>query len=262
MTNCRVQDIIILMDESGSMNSMGDEPLQTVNEFIIDQKRINQYDGSTLSFWKFNSEVTKVIDDIPLTMVNQITDYQPGGLTALNDAIGMAVTAKFNSHKKDDVICMIITDGMENASKEYTTGHVKSIIEDLESKHRWKFIYLGTKQNTFTACNDMGVDALRCLSYNPTTRGGLRNLARNVSDNVANYRSVTATTTDPVTLNFNNLTLTQHQSEPINSLNPLPIPVLRRSSNVDVTPAFLPHTPDLEPNTPDKMVDLPEFELR
>lgn len=259
MTNYRIQDIIILMDESGSMNSMGDEPLQTVNEFITDQKRVNQNDGSTLSFWKFNTEVTKVLDNVPLSQVGLITDYQPSGLTALNDSIGMAVTAKFLSHKKDDVICMIISDGMENASREYTTEHVKNIIEDLESKHRWKFIYLGTSRDIFTA-RDMGLE--RCLSYNPTMIGNLRDVSRAVSDNVANYRSLTATTLDPVTLTFDNLTLDQHQSEPITSFpntTPLPIPVLRRSTNV--TPAFLPLTPDLEPNTPE-MIDLPAFELR
>jgi hypothetical protein len=61
-----VQDIIFLLDESGSMDTMGKEPVQAVNKFIEDQKSILGDDGATFSLWKFNSTVTKLIDDIPL----------------------------------------------------------------------------------------------------------------------------------------------------------------------------------------------------
>ena len=89
-----IPDILFLLDESGSMSSMGNEPVDAVNKFIDDQKVAMGDDGATFSLWKFNSTVIKLIDDVPLKDVEEFCDFKPKGLTSLYDAIGNAIDTK------------------------------------------------------------------------------------------------------------------------------------------------------------------------
>jgi len=124
-----VQDIMFLLDESGSMESMGKEPVQAVNKFIQDQQKTMGDDGATFSLWKFNSTVVKLIDDVPLQQVKEFTDFRPDQMTALYDAIGQAIKNKSLKEKHDDVICVILTDGLDNQSKEFSASSICSLIK-------------------------------------------------------------------------------------------------------------------------------------
>ena len=108
MSTVTVQDIIVIMDQSGSMNSMGDEPLQALNDFILEQQKSIE-DDATFSLWTFNDKVQLVIDDQPLQSVKEITKYEPVGMTAMNDAIGKAIITKYRKFKSNNVVCLIIT---------------------------------------------------------------------------------------------------------------------------------------------------------
>ena len=98
------------MDKSGSMHSMGDEPLQALNGFIQEQRKAIK-DDATFSLWTFNDKVQLVIDDQPLQLVKEINEYEPEGMTAMNDAIGKAIITKYRKFKSNNVVCLIITDG-------------------------------------------------------------------------------------------------------------------------------------------------------
>ena len=74
-------DIIILLNESASMDQMNDGPVNVVNEFIDIQKEVD--DGALLTLWKFNSTVTCVVNEQPLQGVEKFSDYKTDGLTAL-----------------------------------------------------------------------------------------------------------------------------------------------------------------------------------
>src|SRR6478752_1708467 len=76
--NSSSQDIIMILDESGSMHTMGVEPIQAVNAFITEQQRIPEKVGCTFSLWKFNTNVNQVIDDQPLKDVTEFKDYRVG----------------------------------------------------------------------------------------------------------------------------------------------------------------------------------------
>ena len=91
-------------------------------------------------------------------------DYNPGGLTALYDTIGIAIseTEKHKTnlkqrHRPDMILMVIITDGQENASREYSSLTIKSLIEKNEKRENWQFIYLGADLSNFVDADTLGI---------------------------------------------------------------------------------------------------------
>jgi len=181
-----VQDILFLLDESGSMSSMGIEPVQAVNKFIDDQKLAMGDDGATFSLWKFNSTVVKLIDDVPLKNVKEFSDFEPKDMTCLYDAIGHAINTKKKKNSFENVVCIILTDGLENSSTEYSAANIRSMIKDMEENHNWKFVYLGANQDAFAVGGAIGVG--RCAQYT-CDPGEMIGITREVSDAVSSYRA-------------------------------------------------------------------------
>ena len=179
------QDIIFIIDESGSMASMGDEPVQAVNRFIQDQKIAMGDDGASFSLWKFNSKVVKLIDDIPLKDVKEFSDFSPDNMTALYDAVGCAIESKKKKSSFKNVICIILTDGLENSSSEFSAENIRDMIKDMEDNHNWKFVYLGANQDAFKVGGGIGVT--RCAQYN-CAPGEMTGITREVSEAVTSYR--------------------------------------------------------------------------
>jgi hypothetical protein len=186
--NNQQQDIIVIMDESGSMDSLGTEPLEAVNTFINTQKNSIENDESTFTLWKFNTEITLAIDNEPLKNVEPFTDFVPQSMTALYDAIGKAIDKKKDAK---NVVCVIVTDGLENASQEYTGTIIKNKIQEQETKNNWKFIYLGANQDVFASGKNIGLNLNRCVSFaaHEGHNAGLLRLARHVSVNINDYRT-------------------------------------------------------------------------
>lgn len=181
-----IQDILFILDESGSMSSMGVEPVQAVNKFIDEQKVAMGDDGATFSLWKFNSTVVKLIDDVPLKEVKEFSDFEPKDMTSLYDAIGHAINTKKKKNSFDNVVCIILTDGLENSSTEYSAANIRSMIKDMEENHNWKFVYLGANQDAFAVGGAMGVG--RCAQYT-CDPGQMMGITREVSEAVTSYRA-------------------------------------------------------------------------
>ncbi len=159
-----VQDIIFILDQSGSMMRMGDEPCQSLNKFIKDQSR--DKDGATFTLYTFDTYVNKVIDETPLQDVEEIHSLIPGGMTSLYDAIGCAISEKFKKEKNNNVICVILTDGLENSSNMYNEERIKELINLMETEYGWEFIYLGANQDSFREGDKVGIST--CMNYNFT----------------------------------------------------------------------------------------------
>ena len=184
------QDIVVVLDESGSMEELGKEPLEAVNTFITTQKNITTNDQSTFTLWKFNHEVSLAIDNESLGDVEPFTDFKPHGTTALYDAIGLAID---NKKDTDNVVCVIVTDGLENSSKEYTQKIIKARINNKEINNNWKFVYLAANQDVFSVGNNIGFNRDRCASFaSHEGNGGLLDLARTVSASINSYRSTSS----------------------------------------------------------------------
>lgn len=186
------QDIVFLLDESGSMSSMGNEPVEAVNAFIEEQKKTLGKDGSTFSLWKFNANLTKLFDDVCLHDVEEFNQFSPNNMTALYDAIGEAINNKKKKDKHDNVVCVILTDGEENSSSKFSLSDVKSMIKDMEENHNWRFVYLGANQDAFAVGGGMGMRADCCSNY-ACEPGEMIGATREMSKAVSSYRTRSAT---------------------------------------------------------------------
>lgn len=175
-----VYSIVFVLDESGSMRMMGDEPWQSINMFVETQKKVGKFNFSLLFF---NSDVRFIYknlesDKIPVLKAD---DYNPRGMTALNDAIGQGIIYQ-KSQTLENVIFVILTDGFENSSKEFTSFLIKQMIEKMETLHEWKFIYLAANQDAFLSGKNIGISTAQTFDYNPK---GLSGIMRCVSECVS-----------------------------------------------------------------------------
>lgn len=143
-------EIVMVLDESGSMNSCKSDTIGGVNEFLKNQKRIKGKVNVTMI--KFSDYYRVINDAVPLDQVVYLDEknYVPSNTTALLDAVGKTVnsigTRLLNTSEEDrpeKVIFVIITDGYENASKEFTRRQVFDLVSHQRKKYRWEFIFLG-----------------------------------------------------------------------------------------------------------------------
>jgi len=157
--------IIFVIDESGSMQGTESDVIGGFNNFIEQQK--TEHQGKiTVSLYKFNSTWSRILNDLPIEEIRPLTngDYTPGGLTALYDTIGNAITDIENQtsytkreYKASMVMMVVITDGQENASREYDSRKIKQMIQELEQSENWQFIYLGADLNNFADAEILGL---------------------------------------------------------------------------------------------------------
>ena len=143
-------ELVFILDRSGSMAGLEADTIGGFNAMIEKQKQ--EEGGCYVSTLLFDTTVDVIHDRLPLDKVPALTDkeYYVRGCTALLDAVGGAIHHIGNIHKyarKEDVpektLFVISTDGMENASREYTYERVRHMIERQEKKYGWEFLFLG-----------------------------------------------------------------------------------------------------------------------
>lgn len=153
----KLLQVVFVIDESGSMQGSNADVIGGFNSYIkkhcnVPKARVN------VSLYKFNHLITKVISNKPVKEVTKLKnrDYTPNGFTALFDAIGKAISETdqlINSlpdtERPSTITMVIITDGQENASQEYSATAVKSAIATHEKMLNWQFIYLGADLDNF-----------------------------------------------------------------------------------------------------------------
>ena len=184
-----VTDIIIILDESGSMASMGKEPVRSVDAFIQEQKK-NADDDATLTLMTFNTKSTRVIDNQHISEVKNLQDqfYAPCGSTALNDAVCQTIDHKLNSDKPDNVVLLIITDGEENSSNTFSTANTRERIEKVQKDHDWKVMFIGANIDAFAEGCNLSVNSSMCAQYDQNLPDNLLFLIRTTSEQVSDYR--------------------------------------------------------------------------
>ena len=170
---------LIILDESGSMRSIQLQALSGINETIMmirnAQEEMPQL-RQTLTLVTFDSHgdgnnVRTIFEDLPITEVRNITadDYRPNGCTPLYDAMGMSLSKLQSKVDKDDhALVTIITDGLENASHEYSGKAVKDIVTLLREKG-WIFNYVGANQDAVEVASELNID--RAMNFDATPNG-------------------------------------------------------------------------------------------
>lgn len=181
--------VIVILDKSGSMVSMGEEPVQSINVFV-DEQKLNSDDNATFTLVTFNDTSHVVIDHQPLSSVQPLLqkDYYPYGGTALNDAVCTTIENELESHEPNNKVLVIITDGYENSSREYSTWELKSMIKKVESEHDWKVVFMGANINAYDEGSNIGIRTDRCAQFNSDMPGDLLQLSRQTSTDINNYR--------------------------------------------------------------------------
>jgi Mg-chelatase subunit ChlD len=150
---------IFILDRSGSMASCWDDTIGGYNSFVESQKEL----GGTITLVQFDHDYTVLYTAKPITEVEPLTrqTFVPRGSTALLDAMGQAIK-DYKSPTAPTVI--VLTDGLENASKTYTKAHIKDLVEQKE-KDGWVFMYLGANHDAFGEAESLGIAPGRTLNY-------------------------------------------------------------------------------------------------
>ena len=177
-----IVSILFIFDQSASMISLGSEPTESMGAFYDNQKKTGKKFLSTLA--TFNSTVNfihKNINGDEIEIKN--SDFCPQGMTALYDAICESINYQ-KTVKTNNVICVILTDGLENSSNKYNSHDVKKLIEEMENDHKWVFIYLGANQDSFAVSRSLGINPRFSANYEYSPCG-LNEIMRGVSDTVS-----------------------------------------------------------------------------
>ena len=188
-----LSDITIILDRSGSMSSIRADAEDGLNTFIEKQKQ--QPGRANFTLVQFDHEYQIVHNGIPIASVPHCT-LEPRGNTALYDAIGRTINdigARLKSLPESDrpgLVCVVIlTDGMENASREYTAARVKEMIEHQTNVYKWQFTYLGANQDAFLVAGAIGIPKAASANYATAAVGGALAAA---SSNVVRMRHASA----------------------------------------------------------------------
>ena len=171
-------EIVFILDRSGSMAGLEDDTIGGFNALIEKQKKEpGQAFVSTVLF----DNVSQVIHDrADIQKVAPMTreDYQVRGCTALLDAVGKAIHHIGNVHKyareedrPEKTLFVITTDGMENASREYSYARLKTMIQRQKEKYGWEFLFLGANIDAVGTARQFGIDEDRAVNYHCDSKG-------------------------------------------------------------------------------------------
>ena len=165
---------LIILDESGSMLSIKNEAINNVNESlqtILKAQKENPDQEHYVTFVSFNNRHKTIWDRIPATEAKTITenDYNPSCSTALYDAMGFSLNKlRPNVADNDKVLVTIVTDGMENASREYNGNAIKILVDGLKAKG-WVFAYMGANHDVEAAAAHISITNI--MKFQATAEG-------------------------------------------------------------------------------------------
>jgi hypothetical protein len=176
--NNNLTEIWMILDRSGSMESIHSGTVEAVNSFVKNQKK--EEGEAVFTLRQFDDEVLTTYDRIPLGKVPmmKLEDFQPRASTALYDAVGSAINDLGNilkntpeAKRPGQVVFTILTDGMENASKEFSGKKVADMIAHQKSKYGWEFFFLGADFNVDEVADALNVSAGSRQTYQKSHAG-------------------------------------------------------------------------------------------
>lgn len=189
-----ITELVFILDRSGSMAGLEQDTVGGFNAMIEKQKK---QDGECYVSTVLFDNICEVIHDrVKLSEIEKMTekDYYVRGCTALIDAIGGAIKHIGNIHKyarREDVpehtMFVITTDGMENASRRYSSDEVKKMIERQKKKYGWEFLFIGANIDAVETAARFGIEKERAVNYHADQQG-TQVLYETVSQAVCNVR--------------------------------------------------------------------------
>ena len=176
--NGNLTEIVFVLDRSGSMSGLEKDTIGGYNSMLARQKA--EEGEAVVSTVLFDHECQVIHDRVPISRVEPLTQkqYYTRGSTALLDALGGAIHHIGNVHKyaRDEdrpgkTIFVITTDGLENASRNYSAERVRSMVKRQQEKYGWEFLFLGANMDTLSVAEDYGIAPNRSVRYECDEKG-------------------------------------------------------------------------------------------
>ena len=171
-------DLVLILDRSGSMHGLECDTIGGYNS-MLDKQRDGE--GTVrVTTVLFDTDYEMLHNRQDIRTVEPMTDrqYQVRGCTALLDAIGRSIDRMVRAQRHsrpedraDKVLFVIITDGMENSSRDYTMQQIRRMIEREKNKFGWEFLFLGANIDAIATASQFGIDADRAVNYHADSRG-------------------------------------------------------------------------------------------
>lgn len=159
-------DLVFVLDKSGSMWDVEKDTIGGFNSFIAREKESGKNTRVTLVL--FDDEYHILYTRKPIDEVSELTseEYFASGCTALLDAVGRTITS-LDGEVSRKVMFVITTDGLENASREFTRKDVKKLIET----HDWEFLFIGADIDSYSEASSLGIRGNRVANYEKSSAG-------------------------------------------------------------------------------------------
>ena len=168
-------ELVLILDKSGSMSGLEGDTIGGFNSMI--QKQRDENIDASVTTVLFDTKFNVIHDRTPLKKVENLTskDYVAGGNTALLDAVGSTIKRIERVPdiyaKNNRVLFVIITDGQENSSREYSKSQVKKMISDKQEKYDWEFIFLGANIDAASEAESIGIKRQNAVKYENSKTG-------------------------------------------------------------------------------------------
>lgn len=172
----------VILDKSGSMSTKVQDVIGGFNLYLDELAKEQAVDyGFSLTL--FDTVVEMKYKGVPLASAAKLdgSSYRPSGNTALFDAVGNTVQT-VSTDGFDKIITVIMTDGEENSSREWTLHAIRELIKSKEAAGNWTFVFLGANLDAFEQGANLGVPMANAVRYDPANyRGVYASLARNTN---------------------------------------------------------------------------------
>lgn len=186
-------EIVVLLDRSGSMRAMQEEAIGGFNHFLEDQKK--EPGEARITLVQFDHVYELSYSGVPVAEARPLTpeSYQPRGTTAYLDALGKVINdtgsrlaALPEEQRPNKVLVIVITDGMENASSEFTTQQVLEMVKRQREVYKWDFMFMASNEDALAHAQRLGVG---CTPKYDATKAGTRAAFCCISQLVSSYRA-------------------------------------------------------------------------
>lgn len=177
--------IICILDRSGSMSKLAEDTIGGYNSFIEQQRA--KTGAAAVTTVIFDDQYEKIVDAVDLRDVPELTsaEYYARGNTALLDAVGRTITETLAKMERDKicpakrrVLVLIMTDGYENASKEFRKADVKALVEATTNDYKWNYVFIGANIDAAAEAGSIGISHRHAANYAPTQAGVRDSFAR------------------------------------------------------------------------------------